>query len=129
MTTMDNSDLELQTIEGDAARLVLRRPPLNLLNRNLLHLIEERLESLTREKSCRALIIDTELPAFCAGLEPSEMTRDGVFLVLEQFHRTARLLFNFPRPTIVLVRGMALGAGNELVRIRVGKGILWTARD
>jgi enoyl-CoA hydratase/carnithine racemase len=62
----------------------------------------------------RALIVDTESQAFCAGLEPSELTRESVFLLLEQFHRCARLLCSFPRPTIALVRGLALGAGNEL---------------
>jgi len=111
---MENSQLVSVSIEGDAARVVLRHPPLNLLNLEILKRFEQCIESLTKEKTCRALILDTEIPAFCAGLDPSELTREGVFLLLEQFHRTARLLFNFPRPTVVLIRGLALGAGNEL---------------
>ncbi len=112
---MNDPDLTSLSIEADAARIVFRRPPLNMLNLELLRRFEEHLEFLARSTTCRALIIDTDVPAFCAGLEPCELTRDGVFLLLEQFHRSARLLFNFPRPTIALVRGLALGAGNELV--------------
>ncbi len=111
---MENADLISLTTEGDAARLALRRPPLNLLNLELLKHLEGCLDSLTRERTCRALILDTENAAFCAGLDPSELSRESVFLLLEQFHRTARMLFNFPRPTIALIRGLALGAGNEL---------------
>ncbi len=111
---MEDADLISLSGMGDAARLVVQRPPLNLLSLELLRRLEDCLESLMREKTCRALIIDTEIPVFCAGLDPSELTRERVFLLLEQFHRTARQLFNFPRPTIALIRGLALGAGNEL---------------
>ncbi len=112
---MENSEYMSFSIEADAARIVLKRPPLNLLNLALLRQLEGCLESLMREKTSRALIIDTEAGAFCAGLDPSELSREKVFLLLEQFHRTARMVFNFPRPTIAVVRGLALGAGNELV--------------
>jgi cyclohexa-1,5-dienecarbonyl-CoA hydratase len=111
---MNNTDLISLSKEGDAIRLILQRPPLNMLNLELLRQLEIHLESLVRTPDLRAVIIDTEVQAFCAGLEPSELTRDGVFLLLEQFHRSARLICNFPRPTIALVRGLALGAGNEL---------------
>jgi cyclohexa-1,5-dienecarbonyl-CoA hydratase len=111
---MNSMDPIALSWEGDVVRLVLQRPPLNLLNLELLHRFEEHLENLARDNQARALIIDTEVPVFCAGLEPSELTRERVFLLLEQFHRTARQLCNHPRPTIALVRGMALGAGNEL---------------
>ncbi len=111
---MNSTDLIALSQEGDAVRLILQRPPLNLLSLDLLRRFEEHLDNLARESQTRALIIDTEVPVFCAGLEPSELTRERVFLLLEQFHRTARQLCNHPRPTIALVRGMALGAGNEL---------------
>jgi len=111
---MNNADLISLAQEGDTVKLILQRPPLNMLNLELLRLLEEHLEALAKKPAFRALILDTELPVFCAGLEPSELTRETVFLLLEQFHRAARLLCGFPQPTIALVRGMALGAGNEL---------------
>jgi cyclohexa-1,5-dienecarbonyl-CoA hydratase len=111
---MDKTDLISLTKDGDAATLTLQRPPLNLLNLDLLGQLEAHLESLMRTPELRAVIIDSEAQAFCAGLEPSELTRDAVFLLLEQFHLCARHICSFPRPTIALVRGLALGAGNEL---------------
>ena len=49
-----------------------------------------------------------------AGLDISDQTREKIFLLIEQFHSLARVLTAFPRPTIAVVQGMALGAGNEL---------------
>ena len=111
---MNDTDLISLSKEGNAARLCLQRPPFNMLNLELLRRFEGHLETLSRELDASALILEAQVPAFCAGLEPSELSREGVFLLLEQFHRTARMLCNFPRPTIALVRGMAFGAGNEL---------------
>ena len=111
---MEKTDLISIAREGDTIRLSLQRPPLNMLNLDLLRHLEGQLESMVRTPEACALIIDTESQAFCAGLEPSELTREAVFLLLEQFHRTARLICNFPRPTVAIVRGLALGAGNEL---------------
>jgi cyclohexa-1,5-dienecarbonyl-CoA hydratase len=111
---MDRMDLISLAREGDTVKLSLKRPPLNLLSLDLMRQLESHLDSLVRAPESCALIIDTESQAFCAGLEPSELTREAVFLLLEQFHRIARLICSFPRPTIALVQGLALGAGNEL---------------
>jgi cyclohexa-1,5-dienecarbonyl-CoA hydratase len=112
---MEPAELVSLRQEGDAARLTLRRPPLNFLNLELLRRIGSHLESFGDSPACKALILDSDLPAFSAGLEMSELTRDSIFLLLEEFHRVVRLLNSFVRPTIALVRGIALGAGSELL--------------
>lgn len=112
---MDINELVSLSQEGDAARITLRRPPLNFLNLELLRGISSHLESLGEFPACQALILDSDLPAFSAGLEMSELTRDRIFLLLEEFYRVGRSLNSFVRPTIALVRGIALGAGNELL--------------
>ncbi len=112
---MRNDELIGLSTSGDVIRCTLRRPPLNFLNQELLHQLEAYTDSLGESPPCRALILDAEGSAFSAGLDLSELTRDGIFLLLEQFHRVAVALNNFPRPTIALVQGMALGAGNELL--------------
>jgi cyclohexa-1,5-dienecarbonyl-CoA hydratase len=108
----------MNTIEmkraGDLVRLTLRRPPLNYLNLELLQALQTQLEDLGDSPDCLALIVESEGKAFSAGLDMAEQTRDRVFLLIERFHLVARLLHSFPRPTIAVVRGMALGAGNEL---------------
>jgi cyclohexa-1,5-dienecarbonyl-CoA hydratase len=43
-----------------------------------------------------------------------EQTRERVFLLLDQYHAVVRAITTFPRPTVAVVRGVALGAGNEL---------------
>lgn len=101
--------------DGDVARLTLHRPPLNFLNLELLRQIGSHLESLGESPACRALIFDSDLPAFSAGLDMSELTRESIFALLEQFHWVVQGLHSFMRPTIALVRGIALGAGNELL--------------
>jgi len=81
---------------------------------DLLQKFEKHLDTLGDDPPCKVLVIDSEGPAFCAGLEVAEQTREGIFLLLEQFHRIVRIVNTFPRPTIALIRGMCLGAGNEL---------------
>jgi cyclohexa-1,5-dienecarbonyl-CoA hydratase len=111
---MDEPDPIQFEVSPDAARLTLRRPPLNFLTVHMLRRVEECLESLGTAPPCRVLVIDSEVGAFSAGFDPTELTKDGVFLLLDQFHRVVIALHHFTRPTIAVVRGMAVGAGNEL---------------
>jgi cyclohexa-1,5-dienecarbonyl-CoA hydratase len=99
---------------GDIIRLTLRRPPLNFLNRQMLQQMQGKLESLGDAPDGCMLVVDSDGPAFCAGLDMTEQTRDGVFLLLDQYHNFMHSLCTFPRPTVAAVRGVALGAGNEL---------------
>ena len=112
---MDAPELVTLSTKNDVARLALRRPPLNFLNLELLRQLESHLEGLGDNPPCRILVIESEGAAFSAGLEMAEQTREGIFLLLENFHHVIRLLNDFARPTLAVVRGMALGAGNEIV--------------
>jgi cyclohexa-1,5-dienecarbonyl-CoA hydratase len=111
---MNESRLVSLASDGDVTRLTLRRAPLNFLSLELLQQIQEMLESLGASPPGRVLVIDSDCAAFSAGLEMEEQTREGVFLLLDQYHTVVRTLSAFPRPTVAVVRGVALGAGNEL---------------
>jgi cyclohexa-1,5-dienecarbonyl-CoA hydratase len=111
---MNESRLVSLASAGDVTRLTLRRAPLNFLSLELLQQIQEMLESLGASPPGRVLVIDSDCAAFSAGLEMEEQTREGVFLLLDQYHTAVRTLSAFPRPTVAVVRGVALGAGNEL---------------
>ena len=100
---------------GDIARLTLRRPPLNFLQLEMLRQIQNHLFSLGDSPPCRILLIESEVAAFCAGLDMTQHTGESLFLLLEDFHGVIQTLNSFPRPTIALVKGMALGAGNEIL--------------
>jgi cyclohexa-1,5-dienecarbonyl-CoA hydratase len=112
---IQNNALVKLTKEGDLSKIVLCRPPFNYLNLELLQQFYSLLDSFGEDPKCRALVLEGEGKAFSAGLELAEHTRQDIFLLLEQFHRVAQALNSFPRPTIALVRGVALGAGNELL--------------
>jgi cyclohexa-1,5-dienecarbonyl-CoA hydratase len=111
---MDGTGLASLTTSDDLIRLTLHRAPLNFLNYEMLRRIQELLDSLGDSPSGRFLVVDSGCSAFSAGLEMTEQAQDAVFLLLDQYHEVIRTLSSFPRPTIALVRGVALGAGNEL---------------
>ncbi len=111
---MNGSELISLTTAGDLIRLTLRRPPLNYLNIEMLKQIQELLESLGDSPPGRMLVIDSDCAAFSAGLDMMQQTRGAAFLLLDQFHTAALTISSFPRPTVALVGGVALGAGNEL---------------
>jgi len=112
---MENETLVKLSEAGDISKITFRHPPLNYFNLVLLQQFFDILDSFGENPKCRALILEAEGNAFSAGLELSEQTKQDIFLLLEKFHRVAQALSAFPRPTIALVRGMALGAGNELL--------------
>lgn len=111
---MNNGELASLSVSGGLCRITLRHPPLNFLNGELLRQINSHFESLGDSPSYSALVLDADGTAFSAGLEITERTKEGIFLLLEQYHRVLTSLGSFPLPTIAIVRGMALGAGNEL---------------
>ncbi len=111
---MNNVEFASLGTAKDIISLTLRRPPLNFLNREMLQQMQSKLESLGDSPDGSILVVDADAAAFCAGLDMTELTREAAFLLLDQYHNFMRCLSVFPRPTVAAVRGVALGAGNEL---------------
>jgi cyclohexa-1,5-dienecarbonyl-CoA hydratase len=111
---MNGTEFATLSTAGDVIRLTLRRSPLNFLNLEMLQRIQTLLDCLGDSPPGRALVVESDCGAFCAGLEVSELSRETVFLLLDQYHTVARTICFFPRPTVAVIRGVALGAGNEL---------------
>jgi cyclohexa-1,5-dienecarbonyl-CoA hydratase len=111
---MNGTELATLTTAGDVIRLTLRRSPLNFLNLQMLERIQSLIECLGDSPPGRVLVVDSDCGAFCAGLEVPELSRETIFQLLDQYHTVARAICFFPRPTIAVIRGVALGAGNEL---------------
>jgi cyclohexa-1,5-dienecarbonyl-CoA hydratase len=108
------NELAILELDNDIIRLKLQRPPLNFLNMEMMRKIEAHFEEVGNASGRRALVIESGGAAFCAGLDVQEQTKEGIFLLVEQFHKVATMICSFAVPTVALVRGMALGAGNEL---------------
>jgi len=104
-------------VHGSIASLILNRPPLNFLDLELLGKLIQLLESVGEDPDFTVLVLESDLPAFCGGLDLKDHTREDVFLLLERLHLAYRILHAFPRPTVAVIRGVALGAGNELAAL------------
>ena len=112
--------MEFQNITFDkkegVARLVLNKPPLNVLNIAMMREINTALESLGADTTTKVLVFEAAAGsrAFSAGVEIAEHTADKVDEMIEVFHRIFRLLDGLMIPTLAVVGGAALGGGCEL---------------
>jgi len=100
--------------QGEVARITLNRPPLNILNIDMMKEINRALESLQPRDDVKLLVIDHQGKAFSAGVDIKDHTEDKVEEMIEVFHRIFRQLVTFTQPTLALVDGAALGGGCEL---------------
>lgn len=109
---MDFKNISFEMKEG-VARIVLDRPPLNVLNIEMMGEINTALESLEEEK-LKVLVIAAQGKAFSAGVDVAEHTKDRVEEMIQVFHRMFRLLNELGCPTLAAVNGAALGGGCEV---------------
>jgi cyclohexa-1,5-dienecarbonyl-CoA hydratase len=100
--------------DGATARVVLNRPPLNILDLPAIQELSSVLESLSREPALRALVISAEGKAFSAGVAVQDHLPERAWGMLSAFHGIFRRLWLFPCPTLAVVNGPALGGGCEL---------------
>lgn len=105
--------LRLEVADG-VARLVLARPPLNILTIEMMEELKGALERVQALPEVRALVIAAEGKAFSAGVAVEDHLGDRVKPMLEAFHRIFHLLRALPCPTVAAVQSAALGGGSEL---------------
>ncbi len=98
------------------ARLVLNKPPYNVLDIAMMREINTALESLSEDAAVKVLVFEAAQgsKAFSAGVDVSEHTAEMVEEMIEVFHRIFRLLDALGVPTVAVVGGAALGGGCEL---------------
>jgi len=101
-------------LKDGVACLTLNRPPLNVLNIEMMGEINAYLESLKDERSLKLLLIQAMGKAFSAGVDVGEHMGDMAPKMIETFHRIFRLMDGLRVPSIAAVNGSALGGGCEL---------------
>ncbi|HET7692730.1 MAG TPA: enoyl-CoA hydratase/isomerase family protein, partial [Gemmatimonadota bacterium] len=100
---------------GDSvARLVLARPPLNVLNIAMLKELCDAVDELAARPRLRALVIAAEGRAFSAGVDVEDHVGEKVAPMIAAFHGLFRRLADFEPVTVAEVHGHALGGGCEL---------------
>lgn len=102
------------TREGRIGRLVLDRPPLNVLDLATLESLDAALSRAAADPKLHVLAISGAGRAFSAGVDVADHTADRVGRMLELFHGAIRRLMALEPPVVALVHGAALGGGCEL---------------
>lgn len=95
-------------------RVVLDRPPLNVLDRDGLAELERLLERAAASDTLRVLCLAGRGKAFCAGVAVEDHMPGRVGGTLRAFGRVVERLLDFPRPAVACLHGAALGGGCEL---------------
>jgi cyclohexa-1,5-dienecarbonyl-CoA hydratase len=99
---------------GGIGSIVLRRPPLNILDLSMLRELEAVLASAADSAPLKLLELRAEGKTFSAGVEVADHTPDKVREMIPLFDRVCTSLAEFPAPTLAVVQGHALGGGCEL---------------
>ncbi|MCS6936036.1 MAG: enoyl-CoA hydratase/isomerase family protein [Candidatus Bipolaricaulota bacterium] len=102
-------------IERDpaVAKVVLARPPLNVLGIAELRELSHALETL-REDPAKVVVLAAEGRAFSAGVDIKDHTAEKVREMIAAVHEVFVKLWALEQPTVCVVQGMALGGGMEL---------------
>lgn len=100
--------------EGGIARMLLDRPPVNVLDLEALGQLELLLDQVAAQEGVRALCLSGEGKAFCAGVAVEDHLPERVEATLGRFGRVTERLLELPFPVVAAVHGPALGGGCEL---------------
>ncbi len=105
--------VKLEWSEG-VARLVLNRPPLNVLNIPMMRELQAALEEVAADDQAKVVVITGDGRAFCAGVDVADHTADRVDEMLHLFHAVIRQVMDLEVPMVAALNGAALGGGWEL---------------
>jgi cyclohexa-1,5-dienecarbonyl-CoA hydratase len=106
--------LRVESTDG-VGRIRLARPPLNILNLAMVAELHEALLALAADQHLKAVVLEAEGKAFCAGVDVADHLPDRVERMITSFDQLVSALRALPVPTVAAVRGAALGGGMELV--------------
>jgi cyclohexa-1,5-dienecarbonyl-CoA hydratase len=95
-------------------RIVLDRPPVNVLNIAMMEEVQAALRQAQSASDTRAIVFSATGRMFSAGVDIAEHTHDLMERMLNAFHGIFRLMADGEVPTLAVVQGHALGGGCEL---------------
>ena len=101
-------------VAGGVGTITLNRPPVNILNIEMMEEINQALREFKAEKGLKVLVFQAEGKAFSAGVDVGEHLGDSVKEMIDAFHGMFRLMDELQAPSVAVVNGSALGGGCEL---------------
>ncbi len=101
-------------IDASVARIVLRKPPLNIIDIPMMEELLLALEQINQRADISTVVLSGNDKAFSAGVDVAAHTPDRVEEMLRKFHALIRALVATRKVTMAGVRGHCLGGGAEL---------------
>ena len=96
-------------IEQGIARIVLNRPPGNVLSVEMMEEIASALDALEYQREVKLVVFSAEGKYFSAGFELGDHQGDRAYVMLEAFHRIFEGLAKLDKPTLSVVAGRPSG--------------------
>ena len=101
-------------IEGGLGTITLNRPPVNVLNIEMMNEINEILKDWIEKRDLKVVLFNTEGKCFSAGVDVGEHMGNLAPKMIESFHGMFRLMDQLGAVTVASVYGSCLGGGCEL---------------
>lgn len=100
--------------EEGLGTITLKRPPVNVLNIEMMDEINDALKDWIDNRGLKAVLFDADGKCFSAGVDVAEHMGDLAPKMIESFHRMFRLMDRLGAVTVSSVYGSCLGGGCEL---------------
>ena len=100
--------------EEGVAKITFNRPPVNILNIEMMREIIDLLGELAKEKDLKIVLFQGNQKAFSAGVDVGEHTAEKVGEMIEVFGKLFEAINSIPVIILASVEGMALGGGCEV---------------
>jgi cyclohexa-1,5-dienecarbonyl-CoA hydratase len=113
-TKVDRISLE---IDGTVAHVVLRNPPLNVIDFPMMHEFAQTVTEIESQPAVSVIVLSGEGKAFSAGVDIAAHTPDKIEEMLAIFHGLIRSLLATKKVTVAAVHGLCLGGGAELAMV------------
>jgi len=104
-------------IDGAIARIVLRNPPLNVIDVATMEELARSLAETEARSDISVIVLSGAGKAFSAGVDVAAHSADKVEEMLSKFHAVIRALVASAKVTIASVHGLCLGGGAELAMV------------
>ncbi len=103
------------TTEGKVATIGLSRPPLNIINLEMMKQLDETLQKLSGDRSIHVVVIGSAVPGvFSAGADVKEHLPETADRLITVFGELISRMVRLEIPTVAVVGGKCLGGGMEL---------------
>ena len=120
-TIMDYKHITTEIDNGVGTLWLNRSQVHNAFNEDMILEIIDQLEALALDPACLVLIIRGKGPSFCAGADLNWMKAALHYTYEKNLDESLNLskcfylIYTFPKPTIAIVHGAAIGGANGLI--------------